>query len=226
MSDNDRFEMNGYSFDRDMGFEARKEAKAIEYLTKQLDMNVPETVMKVYKQIISQKLFHTQIGYDFLKGLQNYLYTNPNIDNSDIDTIEIDSAEESLKALNESRLKRGEAALKIGGTATAKGKKSSVNEDGKYKLRSKMFLVTTIVLLLTVISMFIITFTSKVPTILNYEKVLNDKYSLWEQELTERENDLRKKENDFIQEESEGNEQEDVAESNEENDTESSQTQE
>ena len=189
MEDITRIEMNGYSFEHDMGIEARKEQRAIEYLTKQLDMNVPETVMKVYKQIISQKLFHTQVGYDFLKGLQNYLITNPEIDNAKVDTIEIDSPEEAIAALNAARAKRGEK------------QKTLITEDGtedkkdnsKYKTRERIFMSTTIILGLTVIAMFIITLTAKVPTVLNYEKQLNDYYSQWEQRLTERENALEQK---------------------------------
>lgn len=185
MTDPTRIEINGYSFERDMGIEARKEKRAIEIITKQMDMNVPDTVLKVYKQIISQKLFHTQVGYDFLKGLQNYLYMNPEISNESIDTIDIDSPEESMEALNAARAKRGEKTQDL--------KKNITATSGKYMLRAKIFLCTTIILLITVVAMFAITLTAKVPTVINYEKVLNDRYSVWEQELTQRENNLKGK---------------------------------
>lgn len=186
--DNDRIEMNGYSFHRDMGLEAKKEQSAIEYLTKQLDMNEPSTVMKVYRQIISQKLFHTQVGYDFLKGLQNYLVTNPDIDNTQIDTIEIDSPEEMLKAINLSRAKRGERAV----SAVTDEMSRDLKKFKALKRRSGIFLTTTIILIAMVAAMFVITLTAKVPTVLNYRENLNDYYSSWDQALTERENALRK----------------------------------
>lgn len=184
MTDTTRIEINGYSFEHDMGLAAKKEQTAIEYLTKQLDMNVPQTVMKVYKQIISQKLFHTQVGYDFLKGLQNYLFTNPEISNDDIDTIEIDSAIESMEAINAARIKRGEAA--IGVDIPTNGKKTVGKADGKYRVRARIFLSTTIILLITVIAMFVITLTAKVPTVLNYQTVLNDRYEQMVKELENR----------------------------------------
>ena len=45
-----------------------------------------------------------------------------------------------------------------------------------------------------VIALFAVAFTGKHPNILNYENVILDKYSSWEQELTERENAIREKE--------------------------------
>lgn len=183
MQDPTRIEIDGYSFDRDMGIEAKREQKAVEVMTKRLDMNKPDTVLRAYKQITSQKLFHTQVGYDFLKGMQNYLITNPEIDNSEIYPIDIDSPEESLMAMNLAREKRGEKAKT--------GKKGSKANDSS---RTKIFMATTIILGITVVAMFIITLTAKVPTVLNYERVLIDRYSNWEQELNEREEILNAKE--------------------------------
>lgn len=188
MEDPTRIEIDGYSFDRDMGIEAKREQKAVEVMTNRLDMNKPDTVLRAYKQITSQKLFHTQVGYDFLKGMQNYLITNPEIDNSEIYPIEIDSPEESLMAMNAAREKRGEKAKSMPGK---KGSKSSQGDSGS---KAKIFMATTIILGITVVAMFIITLTAKVPTVLNYEKVLLDRYSVWEQELNEREAEVNAKE--------------------------------
>lgn len=179
--DSERVIINGYSFDQGMGVAAKKEKTAIGVISRKLDMDKPETVLKVYKQIISQKLFHTQVGYDFLKGLQNYLITNPEINNDEIECIEIDSPEESLEAINHVMAKTS------GGNATSKAKKA---EDGKYKKRAKIFMSTTIILIVCVVMMFAITLTANVPTIVNYKSVLNDQYSQWEQSLTEKENRL------------------------------------
>lgn len=184
MEDPTRIEIDGYSFDRDMGIEAKREQKAVEVMTNRLDMNKPDTVLRAYKQITSQKLFHTQVGYDFLKGMQNYLITNPEIDNSEIYPIEIDSPEESLMAMNIAREKRGEKAKSMSG-------KNSGKDSGS---KAKIFMATTIILGITVVAMFIITLTAKVPTVLNYEKVLLDRYSTWEQELNEREAEVNAKE--------------------------------
>lgn len=194
----ERIELDGYSFDNDMGLEAQKEEKAIDYVTKQLDMNKPETVLKVYRQIISQKLFHTMVGYNFLKGLQNYLMSNPEMKGEDIAPIEIDSVEESMAAINASRKKRGQSIITTvvtapGEDAAASGTKGA-KEDGKYKNKSRLFMATTMILAGCVVAMFAITLTAKVPTILNYRTMLNNQYATWEQELNEREDAIRERE--------------------------------
>lgn len=189
MEDPTRIEIDGYSFDRDMGLEAKREQKAVEVMTNKLDMNKPDTVLRAYRQITSQKLFHTQVGYDFLKGMQNYLITNPEIDNSEIYPIEIDSPEESLLAMNAAREKRGEKAKSM--PQSKKNAASSGKDSGS---KAKIFMATTIILGVMVVSMFIITLTAKVPTVLNYERVLLDRYSTWEQELNEREAEVNAKE--------------------------------
>lgn len=195
----DRIELDGYSFDKDMGLEAQKEEKAIDYLTKQLDMNKPETVLKVYKQIISQKLFHTMVGYNFLKGLQNYLNANPEMKKEEIASIEIDSVEESMAAINASRQKRGEGAILTvvgapGETQAKDSTKAASADGGKYKKRSTLFMISTIILALCVIAMFAITLTARVPTVLNYRSMLNNQYELMVKDLEQREQSVRERE--------------------------------
>ena len=45
--------------------------------------------------------------------------------------------------------------------------------------------------------MFTITIRSDNPNILNYKRVITDKYAQWEQELTERENAVREREREL-----------------------------
>lgn len=166
----ERIEINGYSFDHHTGIEARKEQKAIEYLTSQMDMNLIENVQKIYNQIITQKLFHTPVGYDFLKDLQGRLLQDPTVDNSQVPLINIE-APKPPKAV-----------------PAAAPSKEPEDEGVIFRLRKriKLLFIICIVLASMVVAMFIITLTSKVPTILNYQKVLNDRYSRLEQELYDR----------------------------------------
>ena len=186
--DEQRVEINGYSFNEEMGIAAKKEKTAIGVLSRKLDMDKPQTVMTVYKQIIHQKLFHTQVGYDFLKGLQNYLITNPEINNEDIESIEIESPIELMDALEVMGARKPDANVQ---------NKSDEIEDGKFQKRAKTFMISTIVLGIVVILMFVITLTAKVPTVINYKSVLNDQYSSWEQELNKREEELSLKEQEL-----------------------------
>jgi hypothetical protein len=49
-------------------------------------------------------------------------------------------------------------------------------------------------MLAVIIAMFAIAMSSDSPTVLNYENELTDKYSAWEEELTEREAAVKEKE--------------------------------
>ena len=55
-----------------------------------------------------------------------------------------------------------------------------------------------IVLAILVIVMFVISTTGSRPTILNYEKALQNRYASWEQELNDRENAVREKERQLM----------------------------
>ena len=62
------------------------------------------------------------------------------------------------------------------------------------RARLRRSVILNIILVLLVIALFIITYTGKNANILNYEKVLTNRYAGWEQELTEREAAIREKE--------------------------------
>lgn len=167
----ERIEINGYSFDHRTGIEARKEQKAIEYLTSQMDMNLIENVQKIYNQIITQKLFHTPVGYDFLKELRGRLLQDPTVDNSLVPLIDIEAPKPPKAATIE--------------TAASK-EPEDLSVIFRLRKRIKLLFIICIVLAAMVVAMFIITLTSRVPTILNYQQVLNDRYSRLEQELYDR----------------------------------------
>lgn len=67
--------------------EAKSELKAVDFLRTKIDMNEPEAALAIFKQLIDQDIFHTIVGYDFLKGLQNFLRSSAAIDNADIPQI-------------------------------------------------------------------------------------------------------------------------------------------
>ena len=73
----------------------------------------------------------------------------------------------------------------------------------KLKKNKEFFSRTTsiclnIVLAILVIVMFVISTTGSRPTILNYEKALQNRYASWEQELNDRENAVREKERQLM----------------------------
>jgi len=69
--------------------------------------------------------------------------------------------------------------------------------DSKYRELFYLTLTISIVLFIAIVSMFIITSTSDNINILNYENEIIDKYSTWEQELTDKEKELEAWEKDL-----------------------------
>ena len=76
----------------------------------------------------------------------------------------------------------------------AKNKKEQKKEGKNYKGRCQFFMVTSLILLISVVSMMLLAATSDNVNILNYENKLIDKYSSWEQELEEREQAVKEQE--------------------------------
>ena len=72
--------------------------------------------------------------------------------------------------------------------------KNDSSEIKRLKAINKVLLIFCIALLLCVLGMFYVSTTINSPTILDYEEKLIDKYSSWEQDLTEREEAIREKE--------------------------------
>ena len=70
----EKYEVEGFLFETKEEAElARKEADAIRYLKKMNNMKNPKVMYQVYEKMISQKLFVTPIGREYLKNLQRQL---------------------------------------------------------------------------------------------------------------------------------------------------------
>lgn len=169
--------------------QAKKEYEGIKYIKEKADMSKPDVMLQIYNKMIKEKMFVTSVGYAFLYDLQEYLRTNPGIKDEDILPIRIvhPSVQESLR---EEKQKHQEQLRAI----KQKSDKKTMT-DSEVMKKYKILLVMNLVLMISVVFMFIISATSGHPTILNYEKKIINRYSAWEQELTEREAALREAEN-------------------------------
>ena len=201
MGDNKVITVSGFAFDNPkIGEEALKEQEAVEYVSKQLNFDDTKSLLALYNQMVSRRMFHTQVGISYLKSIQDYLLRS-DVDPATIEAIPIND-EDLLVDDGDSKGSRNKGKNDA-------GSKGSASDDLKAKTREKKliaknsrltkvsvaFIVISIVLLLTVVGMFIIANTSDNPTILNYEEVLQNKYASWEQDLERREEDLQRKEN-------------------------------
>ena len=62
----------------------------------------------------------------------------------------------------------------------------------------KTSILVNVILVILIGVMFYISTTGSTPTVLNYEKALQNRYATWEQELEQRESEIREKEKELL----------------------------
>lgn len=175
---------------------AQREIEGTKYLRQKLDMENPNAVFSIYQNLIEQDLFETPVGYCFLKELRDYLLMIPAISNEEVLAIPIryPQTEEEEKKQKKEQKKEEQRKERQREKEKAKNKKEQKKEGKNYKGRCQFFMVTSLILLISVVSMMLLVATSDNVNILNYENKLIDKYSSWEQELEEREQAVKEQE--------------------------------
>lgn len=175
---------------------AQREIEGTKYLRQKLDMENPNAVFSIYQNLIEQDLFETPVGYCFLKELRDYLLMIPAISNEEVLAIPIryPQTEEEEKKQKKEQKKEEQRKEWQREKEKAKNKKEQKKEGQNYKGRCQFFMVTSLILLISVVSMMLLAATSDNVNILNYENKLIDKYSSWEQELEEREQAVKEQE--------------------------------
>ena len=191
------YEAGGFVFQTKKEAElAQREIEGTKYLRQKLDMENPNAVFSIYQNLIEQDLFETPVGYCFLKELRDYLLMIPAISNEEVLAIPIryPQTEEGEKKQKKEQKKEEQRKERQREKEKAKNKKEQKKEGKNYKGRCQFFMVTSLILLISVVSMMLLAATSDNVNILNYENKLIDKYSSWEQELEEREQAVKEQE--------------------------------
>ena len=191
------YEAGGFVFRKKKEAElAQREIEGTKYLRQKLDMENPNAVFSIYQNLIEQDLFETPVGYCFLKELRDYLLMIPAISNEEVLAIPIryPQTEEEEKKQKKEQKKEEQRKERQREKEKAKNKKEQKKEGKNYKGRCQFFMVTSLILLISVVSMMLLAATSDNVNILNYENKLIDKYSSWEQELEEREQAVKEQE--------------------------------
>ncbi len=139
---------------------------------KMVDADI-ELLYKLYNKSIEKKTFRTPIGYDFMRNLKCVLEENP------------ETPGEVLPV-----------PLQTGFSDASKEEIVDKEFSQKLSVNSKSPLLgwslfTNVVLIIMVLLMFWVVTTGDHPNVINYENAVINKYSEWEQELTERENLLK-----------------------------------
>ena len=172
---------------------ATKELEGIRYIQERLNTNRPEAVLQVYLKLIQDDMFHTPVGLCYLKELQTILLESAFIMQEEVVPI-------SVKQLEQKQQSTENLTQTI-----EKSSHKQNNEEIKISEKSrKPLLIMNIFLVITIIAMFALSATSNVPTILNYENKIINKYEQWEKELKQREDTIKQKEEQLNSQENNG----------------------
>lgn len=187
-SEKNLYIVEGFSFSSEHEAEqAKKELEGVKYVRGKLDMDQPDRVLQLYNKMVDERLFVTAVGLAYLTDLREYLVTIPYVNNEEIHPIyvvhpAVDEAIKEQKQIQKEKVQEAKSAAQKAVNAA-----KDTNLSGKLRVSFLLNIILTICVFL----MFIISGTSSHPTILNYETVLINRYSAWEQELTEREAVIR-----------------------------------
>ncbi|MDE6014603.1 MAG: hypothetical protein K2H41_02720 [Acetatifactor sp.] len=181
MQDAGRYISEGFSFytEKDAAL-AETERRKVEYLKARLDYNNAESILRIYKKAIAERIFKSPVGLFFLREMQQYLLRQPDIDPEAVDAIPLHVSFEG-----EFREQSNPARNRV---------RPAQNQVPKKSPALRISVIANIGLAAAVIAMFAIAMGASQPNILNYERVLTDRYASWEQELTEREQAIRERE--------------------------------
>lgn len=156
---------------------ARMEEKRVENLEQHLDYRKPQNVLLVYNKAIENHVFLTPVGLSFLQKMQAEMI-KWGVPAEKIQPVPLYGTF-SNKTENNSSIRRSMTARK---------------PKVEYKGRFFTSLLINIILVILVAGMFVVSWKSDVPNIVNYRTAVVNEYSEWEQQLTEREQAVRKAE--------------------------------
>lgn len=186
------YEAGGFAFPNgEMRDKAQREMEGIRYVKEHTQMDDPETVLKVYCQLIDQKLFETPVGYHFLSTMQEYLMSVPYFLTENIPPIPVASQRGNQRKASSGE---GQAAPKENVKVVKKVVTEKNVKNINFKMRFRASFAINVILLLIVIGMFAVTATSGNINIINYENELIEKYESWEMKLEEKEEKLKERE--------------------------------
>lgn len=161
--------------------EAKTEAQRIARLEKQLDYTKPAVVLAFYKKALEGRVFKTVEGYAYLLHLRQYLEERKSDLGGVIPCIPSDYMSE-----------RAHYRVIVDELKDNLKNEKKKNRTIKHNNTTMRIVITFLVVAL--IAMLVIALVSDNPNILNYERVLQDKYASWELDLKEREEVIREKE--------------------------------
>ena len=169
------FIVGGYRFATVADAEtARMEEKKVDNLERHLDYRQPQNVLLVYNKALDNKVFLTPVGFSYLHKMQGEM-VKWGVPADKIRPVPLYGTY-SNKTENNSSIRKSIAA-----------RRPKIEYRGRFITSVQI----NIILVLLVAAMMAISWRSDMPNIINYRTALENQYSQWEQDLTDRENALR-----------------------------------
>lgn len=174
----DELTVGGYRFGTVADAEtARMEQKKIANIEQHLDYHKPQNVLLIYNRAIDNRVFLTPLGMSYLHRMQEQMI-KCGVPKEKIKPIPM-YATFSNKTENNSSIRR---------SVESRGNKV------EFKGRFITSVCVNLLLAAALMAMFILSYVSDVPTIVNYRTAVENEYSEWEQELSDREQAVREAE--------------------------------
>ena len=176
MNNEERLFFEGYLFGNDEDVQlAKEEKRKALYIESKIKYDDIQTTLKVYEKAIKEKVFRTPVGFEFLKKMRNEM-------------VRRGMPVENIPAIQLYQVFAKDVENRPIRIFQVKEKKDNTKE----MLRKSIWL--NIALIVLVIGMFFITMFGENTNILNYRYKIENEYSIWQQELEEREAIVREKE--------------------------------
>ncbi len=175
----DKLIVGGYEFlSENDAQKAEMDLSKIKVLEGRVKASRPNDIKAVYEKSIENKIFKTPIGWGYLVGLRRKLLES-GFKEEDLTPIPLNVSMTRHSALDTLNVKQR--------IIPAEPKKST-------NFKTIFSIILNIVLLILVGLMFYIATASETDNIINYRKNITNRYSSWEQDLTDREKAVREAE--------------------------------
>lgn len=176
MKNEERLIVDAYLYGNDHDVKlAKEEKKTVAYLKTKIKYEDIQTTLKIYDKAIKERIFRTPVGFEFLKEMR-------------YEMIKRGMPEENIQAIPLYQVFSKDAEERPVRIFQVKEKK----DDSKNMLRLSLW--ANIAMFLLVVGMFVLTLFGDNTNILNYRYKIENEYSIWQQELEEREAVIREKE--------------------------------
>ena len=175
----DTFYVDGYSFSTKEDYNlALREQKNITSIRTRMDLSDKDSVLTIYRRLVSKKMLVTPVGIEFMRELRFKLINDFGVEEADIPNISIEHKESSALLKRQNEFTHEQLLKEV------------MNLTSVVKRRN----ILIIGLVVIIIGMFLIAFFAPNTGYINYEDRIISKYSEWEEELNEREAVVAEKE--------------------------------